>query len=304
MLNKKIYIVITAVLALSMLLILKSISSATESTTGNNETIIKNDKATIDFKNTSHTGTVSINYNGSFSNRLKVRIIKNNVIYTYDLKNNGTAEVYPLQMGNGSYKISVMAQTSGTKYATALTTDYTLKLSDANAPFLNASQYVNFNKKAKTVSKAKELTKGCKTDQEKVTKIYSYIIKNISYDTKKAKTVQSGYLPVLDTVLSTKKGICFDYGALLAAMLRSVDIPTKLVVGWVTPDKNKPSNKVYHAWNEFYVKDVGWFKINEMKIEGGRFSRVDSTFDSSSKSSSSIMKFIGDGTNYDTAYIY
>lgn len=57
-------------------------------------------------------------------------------------------------------------------------------------------------------------------------------MKTLTYDKKKAQTVQSGYLPNVDQVLASKTGICFDYAALMTAMLRSQGIPTKLVVGY------------------------------------------------------------------------
>ena len=57
------------------------------------------------------------------------------------------------------------------------------------------------------------------------------MVNNITYDTELAETVKSGYLPVLDKVLESKKGICFDYAALMTGMLRSQSVPCKLVVG-------------------------------------------------------------------------
>ena len=65
-----------------------------------------------------------------------------------------------------------------------------------------------------------------------VSSVYNYVVTNITYDTAKANSVQSGYLPNCDSVLSQKKGICFDYAAVMTAMLRSQNIPTKLVVGY------------------------------------------------------------------------
>jgi len=139
------------------------------------------------------------------------------------------------------------------------------------------------------------------TELEKVEAIYKFVIESLEYDTKKATEVQPGYLPSVDTVVDSKKGICFDYAAVLAAMLRSQGIPAKLVMGYVKhPDSPDP---VYHAWNEFYLKDKGgWFKINEMKFDGKKFERVDPTFDSSSKSSKAVVKFIGDGQNYKKSF--
>ena len=76
------------------------------------------------------------------------------------------------------------------------------------------------------------------------------MINNITYDTKKAETVENGYLPDVDETLETQKGICFDYAALMTSMLRSQGIPTKLQIGY--------AGKVYHAWISVYLEETGW----------------------------------------------
>lgn len=69
-------------------------------------------------------------------------------------------------------------------------------------------------------------------DLDYIEQIYRYVIKNISYDDDLAANVQADYLPVIDRTLESKKGICFYYASLMAALLRSQNIPTKLVVGY------------------------------------------------------------------------
>lgn len=97
---------------------------------------------------------------------------------------------------------------------------------------------------------AAELTAGMTDNLEKVQTIYDYVVQNISYDRLLAAKVQSGYLPDIDQVLAKKKGICFDYAALMSAMLRSQEVPTKLVVGY--------TGSVYHAWINVYSEEEGW----------------------------------------------
>lgn len=67
------------------------------------------------------------------------------------------------------------------------------------------------------MKKAKELAKGKEDALSIVKSIYHYVVKNIKYDDDKAKNVQKGYLPSVDETLETKKGICFDYAALMTA---------------------------------------------------------------------------------------
>lgn len=295
-------------LIISALMIAIIISSAIIAVAADN--LIENEKAKMDFTESNNTGTVKINVVAKTDKRVKVSIEKGDLKYTYDLNGDAKIESFPLQWGNGEYNVRVMIQASDpTKYSVALTQKYKLELKDEKAPYLNTNQLVSYNKDSKVVKKAAELTQDKKdkdgkvikmTELEKVEAIYKFVIESLEYDSQKATTVQSGYLPSVDAIVDSKKGICFDYAAVLAAMLRSQGIPAKLIMGFVkVPDSKDP---VYHAWNEFYLTDKGWFKINEMKFDGKKFERVDPTFDSSNKSNKAVIKFIGDGQNYSKSW--
>ncbi|MCL2772327.1 MAG: transglutaminase-like domain-containing protein [Oscillospiraceae bacterium] len=263
---------------------------------GDSKTVFVNDKASIDFTNSNETGTVKINTVSKFEKKVKVTIIKNeedSLTYTYDLKNDMTVETYPLQMGDGEYIVKVWFQIEDIIYSLGMTGRYAVMLADIRAPFLSSNQYVNYSEDSKIVKIAAELTKDCASELEMVEEIYKFVIHNIEYDAHKAATVQSGYLPSADEIVDTGMGICIDYAAVFAAMLRSVNIPAKLVTGHVEPDD------IYHAWNEFYIKDTGGqFKTNKVKFDGKKFERVDPTFDSASRSSEEVLQFINDDTNY------
>lgn len=133
---------------------------------------------------------------------------------------------------------------------------------------------------------AAELTAGMTDNLEKVKTIYDYVVQNISYDRLLAAKVQSGYLPDIDQVLAKKKGICFDYAALMSAMLRSQEVPTKLVVGY--------TGSVYHAWINVYSEEEGWIDA-AIYFDGQEWKLMDPTFASSNNSSQAIMKYIGNG---------
>ena len=115
------------------------------------------------------------------------------------------------------------------------------------------------------------------------------------YDYNKAATVQSGYLPDLDQVLAEKKGICFDYAAVMTAMLRSQGIPTRLVVGY--------AGDVYHAWINTFIPQTGWIE-GVIYFDGETWKMMDPTFASSAKQSKQIMEYIGNGSNYTVKYLY
>ena len=71
-------------------------------------------------------------------------------------------------------------------------------------------------------------------------------------------------------------------------MLRSQDIPTKLVVGY--------TGNLYHAWINVYLEGQGWVD-NIIYFDGNSWKLMDPTFASSSGQSQEIMQYIGNGSN-------
>ena len=260
-----------------------------------NVNVEKNNYAAVDYSNLSE-GYISVAYTAGGSQRIKVQITKSGgTTYTYNLNNTGTAETFPLTESDGSYTIKVFRNTTGNKYAQLLACTLDMKLRNEFLPFLYPNQYVNFNSDSKVVAKAEELCAGKTSDMDKLTAIYNYVVNNFTYDKELAATVQSGYLPDVDKVLEAKKGICFDYAAVMSAMLRSQNIPCKLVVGY--------AGTVYHAWVNVYIEGTGWI-ANAIFFDGENWTLMDPTFASSGHSSASIMKYIGDGSNYTSKYAY
>ena len=255
----------------------------------------KNAKAVIDYSNTAD-GYVMVQFTAASSVKLKVIVKGPATDYQYNLTA-GKWATFPLADGNGTYKVTVYEQTSGNKYATVLSKEFSVTLKDEFAPFVRPNQYVDYANATNTVAQAQKLVAdaGASEPLAKVKVIYEYVVNNLTYDTAKAQSVQSGYLPVLDDVLAAKKGICFDYAALMTGMLRSQGVPCKLVVGY--------AGEAYHAWVSVWTKETGWVD-GAIYFDGTTWHRMDPTFASSGKSSSSIMQYIGDGSNYTTKYIY
>jgi len=153
---------------------------------------------------------------------------------------------------------------------------------------------VNDENASTSTSTAEELTRGVDDVLEKVALIYNYVVTGLSYDYEKAATVQSGYLPDLDAVLTAGKGICFDYASLMTGMLRSQGIPCKLVVGY--------AGTVYHAWIDVWSPDTGWVD-GAIFFDGTAWQRMDPTF-AASDNESAAKEFIGNGENYTAKYLY
>lgn len=249
----------------------------------------------IDASNTKD-GYVMVKYSGNKKDKIKILITSpNDVTYNYNAKNKGEYEAFVLSEGSGKYNIGVYKNITGTEYSTLYTKEIKVSIEDELRPFLISSQYVNFDENDKAVKIAKEKTKGSKDELEKVSKIYNYVIKNISYDNVEASSVESGYLPNINEVVKTKKGICFDYAALMTAMLRSVDVPTKLVIGY--------SGDAYHSWVNVYTKESGWVD-KVIQFDGKKWTLMDPTFASALGSAKKTADYIGDGSKYKVKYIY
>ena len=97
---------------------------------------------------------------------------------------------------------------------------------------------------------ADEICAGCDTDAEKVQAIYSWMVTNLEYDYDYHVLFQ--YFDVRKT-LRTKKGVCFDFSHLFAALCRSQNIPCYAVDGVSYKD-----NAVQHTWNRVYYDGIWW----------------------------------------------
>ncbi|MGL5437145.1 MAG: transglutaminase-like domain-containing protein [Lachnospiraceae bacterium] len=256
-------------------------------------TVYENDKVVLDVSN-SGQGYCMIKYTGSVS-KIKVQITKGGITYTYDLNARSSYEVFPFSEGSGSYSIKVFENVSGNSYSQAYSKDLSVSLSNEFNPFLYPNQYVNFNSGSAIVQVANQLASPAADQVGVVTNVYSYVVDNFTYDTEKAQSVQSGYLPNVDQVLASKRGICFDYAAVMTGMLRSQGIPTKLVIGY--------TGSMYHAWVNVYIDNIGWVD-GYIYFDGVNWQLMDPTFASSGNQSEEIKQYIGNGSNYQAKYSY
>lgn len=230
--------------------------------------------------------------------RVKFRLQRQEEEITYDLNNRGEYEVFPFSMGSGSYELTVFIQAperGDSAYYPAYVTQVEVALSNDFAPFLVPNQIVNYTEQSQVVAFTQELTKHCKTNLEVVREIYHWVTTNVEYDTEKAtrfiRENPPGYLPVVDETLLTKKGICFDYAALTAAMMRINGIPCQLIRGLVSQGEGRQ----HHAWNMIWLEESGWIAV-KFEAKPNEWQRIDLTFAASGDPS--VTQFIGDGQHY------
>lgn len=127
------------------------------------------------------------------------------------------------------------------------------------------------------ISLAKEITKDCTSEYDKVRAIHDYICGNLYYDTALQGT---GKNYSAADALSAGTAICAGYANAFAALCRSIGIPCLLVSGYST-DENMSSVPIWnedntntqepnHAWNEVYV-DGRWMVIDTTWDCGNKF---------------------------------
>lgn len=251
------------------------------------ENVAGSDPLTLDI---SHTGQ---GYFTALSQAEDTRInlqvnAPDGVLYSYFVEP-GENAVIPFTSGDGEYLITCYQQVSGSQYAALYTETLDIVLENQFLPFLYPNQYVDFSPESQAVQTAMNLAAEDAPDLDILDAAYTYVTTHIVYDEEKAVTVEAGYLPDVDATLEEGTGICFDYAALLTAMLRSRGIPCRLQIGY--------AGEIKHAWIDVYIRSKGW--INKaISFEGGSWTRMDPTFASNSEDAELIQEYIGDGTNY------
>ena len=96
---------------------------------------------------------------------------------------------------------------------------------------------------------ADDICADCETDEEKVQAIYQWIIHNFEYDYDYYAVIQ--YFNVRHT-LHTRKGVCYDFSNLFAALCRSQNIPCYVV------DGTSYKTAAQHTWNRVYYNNFWW----------------------------------------------
>ena len=252
MTRRSVFRVVPCLITLSLALTLcLALAAAALYPQANGSVVLTDNGTTMDASHADQ-GYVMIKHK-STSKALKLRIMMGDSTYTYDLASDGQFETFPLTFGSGDYIISVFQQVSGKRYTNDSSLKLSVQLADETLPYLYPNQYAWYTSDSKAVQKGVEICQGLTSAAQKVEAVRKFVSSTITYDYMLAATVKSGYLPSVDQVLSSGKGICFDYAVLTTCMLRSQGVPTKLAIGW--------ADTIYHAWN-YVLVDGNWLLID------------------------------------------
>lgn len=280
------------------------------------DNVYENTEVVIDYRNTGK-GYVNVKYKLPINDNEKLFLNVNSPtghddMYEMTPENWLTA---PLSDGDGTYDITIgtceiaftgddiityisKTGTSKDRYAifnhTPFKKSIDVKLENPYAPFLTANCRVNYDEDTLCVKKAAILCADAESDIEKVEKIHAWVVQSIEYDHKYKNTSCITYFTDLDETYESRKGVCIDYAALMAAMLRSQGIPCKLECGSVWPSDSESG----HAWVSVYVKEGGEV-ADGIYLKGNQWNRMDPTFIATTKNYEHTIERISDDENYD-----
>ena len=253
--------------------------------------------ATVDYSNVS-SGYFMVRFDGD-ATRFVVRVEHSQAQQPCDFHMRPSSwETIPLTHGNGRYTITVLEHVRDGMFGVALTTTLDVSMPNPLSPWLYPNLFVNFTPQTNAVRIAEDLAQGAYSELDVVRAVYEFVIDNIVYDHAFAADVTSGtiteYLPDLDDILRRGRGVCFDYSAVMTAMLRAQNIPTRLEIGFV-------SGGIFHAWVTVHTAEHGWVGVAQF-AQGANWTLMDPTFSASAGGGRELAAFIGDGTNYQTVF--
>jgi transglutaminase-like putative cysteine protease len=131
----------------------------------------------------------------------------------------------------------------------------------------------------------------------------AYIFKNFNY-IKGITNIET----TVDEILEKRAGVCQDFAHLMLQVLRTLNIPSRYVSGYICPNKNGLRGEgATHAWVEAWIPQYGWAGIdptnnvwvtnNHVKLAIGRnfndCSPVKGTFKGSAFQTLSVFVSVG-----------
>jgi protein-glutamine gamma-glutamyltransferase len=119
---------------------------------------------------------------------------------------------------------------------------------------------------ARIVKLAQEVTRPARTVYERIRLVERFLKMNYRYslDIEPA----SGETPIEDFLFNQKKGYCEQYATAMVLLLRAVDVPARLVSGFLHGDWNEYGdyltvrNSDAHTWVEIWFPKSGWISFD------------------------------------------
>ena len=115
-----------------------------------------------------------------------------------------------------------------------------------------------------------DLVKDEKSKYDKALSVKNYLKSNYKYELG-APELDKEY-PIENFIFNEKKGHCERFASALAVLLRMLDIPTIVTVGYRARERNEVGNYYNiragdaHAWTEAYFDNTGWIILDSTPV--------------------------------------
>lgn len=146
--------------------------------------------------------------------------------------------------GNAAPRVSITATVTSTSYASRPVTENTKPLTEPTVHWPSTDPTIQ--------SLSKDITKGAKSDLQKIDAILKWINSNSNNLQFGGDSVGSRYGTL--TFLKQRKGHCWDFSDLFISLCRSQGIPTRQVFGWLHEQSG-------HVWAEVAI-DGKWHQFD------------------------------------------
>lgn len=124
---------------------------------------------------------------------------------------------------------------------------------------------------------ALQVTRGATTEYAKVVALQDWFRSTGGFTYSTAQRPGSGTSELARFITTDKVGYCEQFAAAMAVMGRTLGIPSRVSVGFRSPDVNdSPDNYIFtsdelHAWPEMYFAGVGWVHFEPTpSVQSGR----------------------------------
>ncbi len=175
-----------------------------------------------------------------------------------------------LPFGKGSYEVEVAPPL--TTDETSLTYLYDTKEESKSLPFRILYRYSDSNQQLGLLTSvwangsdpsiaklAVHITRNAKTPLEKAIAVYQWEAKHIGYDWANVSQTTAYRWSTAEEAIRSRKGVCVDYCNIADALMRSLGIPTQMLVGYAN-DSNvtvADNGNLEHSWNRSWI-DGKW----------------------------------------------
>ena len=209
----------------------------------------------IDYSNVA-SGYVMVKYTGCYEYAFVI-VLQNDTESIFRILWSENYTTLPLSGGSGLYVVSFhepVVSAGANVHRKVLQTEFFVEL-DECLPYLYPNQMVWFTEDTAAIQFGGHLLDPAMTDLEVIEAVYRYTAETISVNYELERQVHCGDISErlvldVDEIYSERSGVCLDYAVLMVALLRSQQIPTKLVVGY--------ANSAWHSWVSVYTAEEGW----------------------------------------------